>query len=346
MIISGIYAIVSETISTNNILGTSAVDIELKEYDQNGNDFGEEEQLVMPGDRIKLVTKVHNLGMDCYIRAKIVYKTDNNIVAEQDYIDGDYKTWNQKDGYYYAESILNKNEVIELFNEVIIPSDLSDISSNNRIILNIVVDAIQAKNFNNDWEGIEIKKSVDRSYNIDYDGEFSIIFENNSEDHIKLDGDFFGDANNMVPGDINGEVISITNISNHKNEYFLSIDYDNLTKDELKLLDKMKVTIKNQNGKTIANGSFSNIKNKSLGIYKSKEKDNLTISLYLPEDADNDYSKLLSKVAFRFYINNLDKDSNNPQTGDFRLDASISLFVFSSIGFLIVLFIEKRNDVK
>ena len=343
MIVSGIYCISSE-MSSNNI-STSAVDIELKEYDKDGNPFSEDGKQVMPGDKINLVTKVNNLGIDCYIRAKLIYKINNNTIAERSYINGNYKSWEEKDGYYYYKSVFKEDKTVELFNELVIPKNLSNSSSGKKVTLTIIVDAIQSKHFDNNWDGIKIKKSVNRTYDIDFDGETSIIYEDNTQDHIKLDDDFFGDLGNIVPGDSKSEIIKIKNVSKSKKKYYLSIDYNDLTEEELKLLDKMEVTIKKKNGTTIIKGSLANIKDKILGTYNSGEEDELTISLYLPIDSDNDYSKLLSKVAFRFYLENLSDNPDNPQTGDTGLDVSITAFVLSSIGFLIVLFVEKKNDL-
>ena len=345
MLVSGIYAVSSEITSSNKNISTSAVDLELKEYDQDGNPFNEDGKKVMPGDKINLVTKVNNLGIDCYIRTKLIYKVHKNTIVEKNYINGNYKSWEEKDGYYYYESVFKENETVELFDEIVIPKNLTNSSSGKKVTLTIIVDAVQSEHFNNNWDNIEIKKSVDRTYDIDFDGEMPIVYENNSQDHIKIDDDFFNDLKDIIPGDKKSEVISINNVSKSKKRYYLSIDYNNLTEEELKLLNKMELTIKKENGKTIAKNSLANIKNIVLGTYKSGEKDNLTISIYLPIDADNDYSKLLSKIVFRFYLENPSDELINPATSDESFDWSIKVFIMSSIGFLIVLLVEKKNDL-
>ena len=72
MSISGIYALTNEVInSTESTVSTSYVDIEIKEYNGNNTEFTEDGKHVMPGEDISLVPRINNLGIDCYIRAKI-----------------------------------------------------------------------------------------------------------------------------------------------------------------------------------------------------------------------------------------------------------------------------------
>ena len=346
MLVTGIYSMSNEVISTINTLSTSAVDIELKEYDQNNNLFDEDIMLVMPGDKIKLVTKVNNIGTDCYIRAKLIYKINNQAIDEKNYIDGNYKLWNEKEGYYYYEPVFYKKNTIELFNELKIPDNLSSSSSGNGIVtLTIQVEAVQSKNFDGNWDNVEIKKSVNRTYDVDYEGELPIIYENDSKKYINLDDDFFYDAGVIVPGDTISEVININNKSSDENKFYLSIDYNNLTSEEINLLNKIKVTIAKENGDIIVNDNLTNIKNIVLGTYKSGEKDKLIISLNLPLDSDNDYSKLLLKILFRFYAENQSDDAINPFTGDKGIDIYFATFIMSSIGFIIVLLVEKKNTL-
>ena len=55
----------------------------------------------MPGDEINLVPRVNNLGIDCYIRAKITYTVDDQELPVTDYINGNYSSWTKDGDYYY-----------------------------------------------------------------------------------------------------------------------------------------------------------------------------------------------------------------------------------------------------
>ena len=78
MLISGIYALNKEIITTESGISTGAVDIKIEEYNGNTQPFDEDGSYVMPGDEIVLIPRVNNLGVDCYLRAKIEYVIDGN----------------------------------------------------------------------------------------------------------------------------------------------------------------------------------------------------------------------------------------------------------------------------
>ncbi len=341
MIISGIFAMNVEINSFKNTLSTGSVDIEINEYDKNGNSFSENNSVVKLGDKINLITKVHNLGMDCYIRLKLIYKIDNNELDENYYVNGDYKLWNKTGDYYYYNSVLENNGTVQLFNELTIPTNSSYLGK--KISLNIVVEAIQAANFDNNWDEVTIKKSINRDYNINFNGNSMQIYQNDTYGQIKLSDSFFNDLENMVPGDTKSEIITIYNDSSDDNEYFLDINYDNLISDEINLLKKINVVIKKENGELIVSNDLTKIKDISLGKYKSGEKDKLIISLYLPKNVDNEYSKLLLNVIFRFYIKNIEDSFNNPTTGDSGINIYIIIFILSTFGFLTTIYVEKKN---
>ena len=96
MSISGIYSLADEMKDTESGLSTGAVDIEIQEYNQNDEPFLEDGKMVMPGDVISLVPRVHNLGIECYIRAKITYTIDQEVFNVLDYIEGNYSSWTKE----------------------------------------------------------------------------------------------------------------------------------------------------------------------------------------------------------------------------------------------------------
>ena len=344
MNISGIYSLLNEIYDAESNLSTGAVDISLKEYTQNDELYLEEEKKVMPGEEIVLIPKVNNLGIDCYLRAKITYTIKQETFNVTDYIEGDYKNWNKDGDYYYLDSVLVKGEAVELFNKVTIP-DLSSEYQNDILILHIVVDAVQAKNFDGDWDNVEIKESIDRTYDIDYSGSSSVVFEDDVNKYINIDDHFFDNLGNMLPGDVTSEEITVYNSSYDKNEYFLSIDYGDLNDLERELLRKITLRIKNSRGEILVQSNLEDKSKHSLGIFSHNEGETLTIELSLPKDLDNEYSKLFAKIIWRFSYDVISHNGkpDNPKTGDFKFDLSITVFILSSIGFLIVLFYERKN---
>ena len=345
MCISGIYSLTDEMNKTESGLSTSAVDIEIKEYNQNNEPFQDDGKVVMPGDEIILIPRVNNLGIECYLRAKITYTIRDESFNVEDYINGNYSSWTKSGEYYYYDGVFDKETSVDLFNKVTIPN-LSNDYYGSIIVVHIVVEAIQAKNFDGNWEGIEIKESVDRTYDIDYDGESSIIYEDNVHRHITLDDHFFDNLGNLLPGDSISEEITILNSTYDKNEYFVAIDYDNLSDEEKALLRSIKLKIRNSNGEELVSSNLEDKTRHSLGIYRKGGGDRLTIELSLPTDIDNDYSKLFTKIMWRFSYDVISHGNlpPNPNTWDLKFDLSIALFIASAIGFLVVLFAWKINN--
>ena len=341
MFVSGIYALNEEINKTESGLSTSAVDIEIVEYNGENQPFDEDGKIVMPGDEILLIPRVNNLGIECYLRAKIEYTINEEEFSVEDYIDGNYSTWTKNGEYYYYDSVFGKEESIDLFHKVTIPN-LSSEYDGKLVVVHMVVEAIQEKNFDGNWDDVEIKESIDRTYDINYDGESSIIYEDDVNHHIELDDGFFDGLGNMLPGDQISETITILNSSDSKNEYYLSIEYDNLTPEELALLEKMRLVIRKQNGDILVDSNLKDKNKHSLGIYPKGEGDTLIIEVSLPKDIDNDFSKLFAKIIWRFSYDVLEKD-DYPYTGDLRFDMSITVFLISAIGFLVVLFLGKKE---
>lgn len=348
MLISGIYSLNKEINTTEVGISTGAVDIEIKEYNDTQT-FDEDGKFVMPGDEIVLIPRVNNLGVDCYLRTKIEYIINDEIFPEIDYIDGNYSSWTKKEDYYYYDSIFPKKGHIDLFDKVTIPNLTSEYDGKT-VMVRIVVEAVQSKNFNGNWDSVDIRKSIDRAYDIDYEGESSIIYDDNTNRHILLDNSFFNKLGNMLPGDTVSENLIVLNKSSSKNEYYLSLDYDNLTDEELVLLQKIRLLIKKQNGEVLVNSNLENKNKYDLGIYKTGKGETLKIEVSIPEDVNNDFSKLYTKIKWNFSYKDLSGNSDgiilNPITFDLGIDIYIIVFVFSTIGLIIDMFLWKRENQK
>jgi len=344
MNISGIYSLTSEIYDAESKLSTGGVDITLTEYDKNNEIFSDNGMMVSPGEEIVLIPRISNLGIDCYLRAKITYTIDNESFNISDYIKGEYSNWTKKNDYYYLDFILKKGQTIDLFNKVKIPTFTSN-PEGKVIDIHILVEVVQSKNFDGNWDNVEIKESIDRNYDMDYTGSSSVIFEEDAGKYISLDNHFFDNLGNMLPGDIASEDINIINSSYDKIEYFLSIDYENLDNLQKKLLSNINLNIKNSKGEILVSSNLADKRKLSLGTFSHNEKDKITIELSLPKNIDNEYSKILTKILWRFSYDVIShsKNPNNPNTGDFKFDWSITVFILSSIGFIIVLFFEKKN---
>ncbi len=345
MCISGIYSLSSEINDTETTVSTGAVDIKLEEFNGNNEPFTEDGKVVMPGEEISLVPKVNNLGIECYLRTKITYTINNEEYNELDYINGNYAIWEYKDGYYYYGSTLNKEESVELFNKISIPANLIPSDYGKEVIVNILVEAIQAKNFDGNWDDVEIKESISRNYDINDSGSSTIIYENNVQQHITLDDGFFDNLGNLLPGDSVSEKVEILNSSDYKNTYYLTLDNNELSDDERKLLENINLIIKSSDGTVLSTTNLLSKDKIMLGTYEKGKGDTLTLEVSLPKELDNEFSKILTKMTWRFSLEIVEGSIINPDTWDLKFDLSISIFLISAVGLLIVLILEKRvND--
>ena len=345
MSVSGIYSLNREINVTETGISTGAVDIEIKEYN-NTQPFDEDGKPVMPGDEIVLIPRVNNLGVDCYLRAKIEYVIDGNEFPVIDYIDGTYSSWTKKGDYYYYDSVFSKKSHIDLFNKVTIPN-LSSEYYGKTVVVHIIVEAVQARNFNGNWDSVDIRKSIDRAYDVDYEGESTIIYEDNTDQHITFDDSFFNKLGNMLPGDSVSEKIVLLNKSSSNNEYYLSINYDSLTEEELALLRKIRIIIKKQDGEVLADSNLGNKNTYDLGIYRIGEGETFTIEVSIPSDVNNDFSKIYTKIKWDFSYSIYGSDDIiNPITYDSGIDIYMIVFIFSTIGLIINMFLWKKENQK
>ena len=78
-----------------------------------------------------------------------------------------------------------------------------------------------------------------------------------------------------------------------------------------------------------------------LGTFGANKGDTYTIEVLLPKEANNEVSKLLAKLKWSFSLEVI-SPGENPKTWDLKFDLSLTLFLFSALGLLIVLILERR----
>ena len=346
MCISGIYSLSNEVInSTESLISTSAVDITLNEYTSYDEPFMENGKVVMPGDVVDLIPRIDNVGIDCYLRAKLSYNINGEDRNVEDYLLGDYKNWNKNGDYYYYDGILRNGEFLDIFNQVSIPDNLSNAYEGKHVIINIVVEAIQEKNFDGNWEGIAIKKSINRLYDMDEHGQSTVIYENNADRYITIDEGFFDNLGGLVPGDVLSETVKILNNGENRFNYYFTLEHDDLTDEEEKLLKNIELIVINGKSEEFIKTNLLDIEKHVLGTYGVLEGEEFIFKVHFPKELDNEFSKLLTKVTWKFSVDLFAEEEvpKNPMTGDLKFDLSITVFLLSAIGFLVVLILERRE---
>ena len=89
--------------------------------------------------------------------------------------------------------------------------------------------------------------------------------------------------------------------------------------------------------------NLTDINNLLLGIYNTGANEKITFNISLPRDIDNEYSKIATKIIWVFSVEE-EKGSINPETWDLRFDWSITLFLCSALGLIIVMVLEKKEN--
>ena len=361
--VSGTYALVGEN-SGNSAFSTGAVDIELNEYTVNDKNeevaYKGQYKNVTPNQELNLKQRITNKAANCYVRAKVTLK-DASSKDVQLNLGGMPKGWEKIGEYYYYTSDLNTAEQVDIFEKITLPKDLPNSMQGTNLTLHIVAEAVQATNFEpnfeseDPWNGVKIAKTINNNYAVvgNEDGNKMIIkYEDNTNEYIKVPDDFLEKFNKMMPGDTRETELKIEGISNKKSaEFFVNIEAEAVTQEQLELLSKVTLIIKNSNGEEIFKGSLAEAKKINLGKYMKNETEKLTFIIQVPEDLSSKYAGINPSLIFTFsakyeedVISKIIERISNPQTGDLKFDLSLILFFTATVGLIVVLALSRTKE--
>ncbi len=360
MSVSGVYALTeSSKLSTENTFSTTnGVDIELAEY-LNSEEYNVEQEEVEPGIVRPISAIVENRGMDAYLRIKINLLFDN--VKQEDISSCVTLNSNlEKVGdYYYLKDIFKSKDIETIFDSINIPNNTN---VKERVELQIIAQAIQSENFTPDynktdpWENQVIKeKKIGIINNPDEEEDIKIIYEGDADKDVNISDTFFKDVDKLVPGSEVVEKVKITNSSKEPEKYYLNLNLKNFTQSERKLLKNIKFYIK-QNNNILLENNLSDITNLNITNLKKGEEKDIELVIEMPKELDNDYSKIVGKLEWKFTKEKdeplVDKITDkvvdtiaNPNTGD-KINISLTIFVLSAISLIIILYKDKKSNVK
>lgn len=172
--IMGLFAYFTDYVIVKNKVKMGIVDIILSQYtiDLNGNKtkFTGSKDIV-PGEVVSNITEISCVkgSESCYVRARADLKNKNNELISQDImslniLNIDKSKWYycKEDGYYYYKIELTDENPAIFFTEIRFPSNLDNTWALENIKLDIVAEAVQARNFTpnfskdskNPWPGI------------------------------------------------------------------------------------------------------------------------------------------------------------------------------------------------
>lgn len=352
--IGGTYAYYSDSITVENRIQLGDIDISLEEYclDENQKEQVYDQNIqVLPGDTVSKIPRITCLTEPCYIRALITHSspvidntvtddiitedtttedttTEDTISCDSSQIQADEypdiltdenifglsESWIKIGDYYYYKNILNPKESADLFQGIFIPYEWDNEHAEQKLNLNIQIDAVQAEHFTPDfssdqpWGNEEIEvcaHSGDRSALVNPYTTMYVEFEGNSHKLVAVPKDFFSNLGQAMPGDLLNDTVTLKNTTEDEVELlFHTALPETLTEDQKSLLTKIELAIfldgdKLYEGNLEAASLSSDI---SLGKYQSQENKEFTFSLTVPAELKNQYALADTVVRWVFSV--------------------------------------------
>ncbi len=156
--VGGTMAAVTEEGTAHNVITSSAVDIELKEWQLvDGEKVEYPDQPitgVMPNTTHSKIVEVHNKELtEAWVRVKVVktIQLAEGVTGQPDVdlieLDINTEHWTEKDGYYYYNTKLLPGEKTEpLFKEVAFAAGMGNMYQESTATVKVVAEAVQAAN--------------------------------------------------------------------------------------------------------------------------------------------------------------------------------------------------------
>lgn len=374
--LTGVYAYYQDSVQVTNRLALGDVNIALAEYEiEKGIEIPyQNSKMVLPGQEISKIPRITNCAQPCWIRVRLVYEnsmegadgveglSDRNIY-------GISKDWVKIGNYYYYTKILETDEKVTLFEGIRIPAEWTESHSLQELKVHIWAEAIQAANFfpnfntNQPWGDEEIQMCVHgdgEQVEIGKESiELSVEFSGLSHRLLAQPDDFFNNIPILLPGDSYSDSISLFNTTDSEAEVFFHVDVPE--KEDEEVLSRIGLSIHMQDEEIYAGNLISEELHNaiSLGKYKPEEQDELTFTLNVPPDMDNEYALEQAKVKWNFSVEkteNEEKTENSSyetdsksvssvKTGD-ESDVGIYGFLFLGSMVLLGLFVVIKKGVK
>ena len=334
---TGAYAYFSDTLTVNNRIVAGDINIGLAEYVKKGGTevAYSNPETVLPGAMISKIPRITNYAMPCWVRVRITFENDREGQKglDETMLSGFSGDWIKRGEYYYCREILNRNESVDLFQAVAVPSDWTEEHEDQKLGIVIRAEAIQAANFTPDftamspWGNQEIQKCVHEE-----DGTavcppaetgLSVEFSGKAHKLLAVPGDFFAGMGAAMPGDVYEDTVTVSNTTDNEAEIFFRTAVGSAGKEQMEMLKETGLTIY-LDGQPVYRGSLDSPEletNHSLGIYEPGKKGDLKFVLDIPETWDNAYALREAEVQWIFSVNEAKGDMSDADSGEAGGDA-------------------------
>lgn len=326
--VSGTYGYFSDIVSVTNHIATGDVNISLKEYEIKDHQESpySNPKVVLPGDKVSKIPRITNDAQPCWVRAGITCENDKEELEglSEDNILGISDKWVKQGEYYYYTDILEHGETVTLFTALEIPSQWTEAHASQKLKVNIRADAIQAANFQPDfdamspWGNQEIELCIHEENGVivsrSEKTELSVEFNGSAHKLIAVPDDFFANISTAMPGDTFHDSVEISNTTGSPAEIFFHTGIVCQREDRIDLLKKLQLTI-SMNGGTIYSGNLmaeALKEDTSLGIFQPEEKGTMDFTVSVPAELKNAYA--LRDTAVKWYFTVYEDDTKSSDT--------------------------------
>ena len=327
--IAAVYASFVDELEVVNHISMGDINISISEYAKKGK--GEVKyqnpSKVVPGQTISKIPRIKNEALPCWIRAKITYNSETKDSTAQkklellkdENIGGISEDWVKRGEYYYYTKVLRRQQAVDLFQNISIPAEWTEKYSEQKFIVDIQADAIQAANFRPDfnamspWGNEVIQQCVHEQNGAltcrKGERKLSVEFSGRAHKLIAVPDDFFANLETAMPGDVLEDSVMISNTTEETAELFFRTDTTGRSEEQMKMLQDIRFEI-SQDKKVLYRGTLDagNLKKfNSLGKFKPGQKSRLKFIVEIPEKWDNAYALKETDVTWIFAANEDEK---------------------------------------
>lgn len=330
------------SLSTINEFENGIVDIEIK--DDNVESLNK--QAIMPHDIICEKPSIKNNGTDCYIRAKITVSDEE--IENSIEVAGLNEKWIAKDdGYFYYTDVLKNKDVISIFESARL-GDIDKKYQSSNFDFDIMVDAIQSKNFiinldsQHPWGGVEVLKVNDTGgfteYKVLPSTSFKVIYQDDVKGMIKNFDSFFNEIGKLMPEDSYEDVLEIQNNTNRHQTFYFTMS--NSTNEEF--LNNVVLKIIDEDNNIVYEGKMSDNKEIIIETLDANTNAKVKFRIEVPANIDNEFALDKSSVQWVFSVGHLE---DVPQTGDnSHIEIYFLLMLVSIVGLIFSIWGMKKYE--
>lgn len=312
------YGGFQDILSVTSSISTGDVNIGIREYQMVGRKetVYKNSRAVMPGDTVSKIPRIHNYAQPCWVRAKITFSglEDMEVGHMEGVVRGIPREWVKRGEYYYYTKILGKRDSVDIFRSLYIPSSWDKRFQEKGFTVNVHADAIQAANFQPDFQAMSpwkdhviqqcIHEENDKICCVKENIRLSVEFRGDVYRLMSVPDDFFSNFGRAMPGDVLKDSISISNTTDSRAEILFCTGMESLTEEQMELLERigLELYLDGQcfySGDLKAAGLRENI---SLGKFAPGESASLDFRLNIPAELDNSYALRDTAVNWIFSV--------------------------------------------